>query len=108
MVRLTRLWLVALGCLGLVGFWVFLLVIVEHTPSPPLPLAVAVLLVVVGLAVGPWMLLVSRRLKREPEAGSAFRRVVALATVLAAAGVVAAAIIDSQRGTSDDGYAAPW
>jgi signal transduction histidine kinase len=105
MVRLTMRWLVALGCLGLVGFWVFMLVVVEHTSVPPLPVAVAVLLLVVGLAVGPWMLLVSRRLEREPEASGAFRRFFAVSAMLAAAGVVAAAILDSQRGTSTDGYA---
>jgi signal transduction histidine kinase len=98
-------WLVALGCLGMAGFWVFLLVVVEHTSMPALPIAVPVLLLVVGLAVGPWMLLVSRRLKRDHEAGRAFRRVVAVSAMLTAAGVVAAAIVDSQRGTSGDGLA---
>ncbi len=104
-VRLTMRWLIALGCLGLAGFWVFLLVVVEHTSMPPLPLAVPVLLLVVGLAVGPWMLLVSRRLQREPEAGRVFRRVVAVSAMLTAVGVVAAAIVDSRRGTSGDGFA---
>jgi signal transduction histidine kinase len=102
MVFLTMRWLVALGCLGIVGFWVFVFVVAEHTSSPPLPVAVAALALVVGLAVGPWMLLVSRRLEREPEARPAFRRVVAAAAMLAAAGVVAAAIVDIQRGTGDD------
>ena len=63
------------------------------------------LLLVVGLAVGPWMVLVSRRLQREPEADRVFRRVVAVSAMLTAAGVVAAAIVDSQRGTSGDGFA---
>jgi len=95
-------WLVALGCLGIIGFWVFVFVVVEHTSSPALPVAVASLLLVVGLAVGPWMLLASRRLEKEPEARPAFRRVLAVASMLAAAGVVAAAIVDMQRGTSSD------
>jgi len=102
MVPLRMRWLVALGCVGFADIWVFLFVVVEHTSTPALPLAVAVLLLVVGLAVGPWMLLVSRRLESEPEARPAFRRVVAVAAMLAVAGVFAAAIVDSQRGTSND------
>jgi signal transduction histidine kinase len=95
-------WLVAFGCLGIVGFWFFVFVVVGHTSSPALPIAVVVLLLVLGLAVGPWMLLASRRLEREPDARPAFRRVVAVAAMLAAAGTVAAAIVDIQRGRSDD------
>src|SRR5215475_5896648 len=105
MVYLKMRWLVALGCLGFAGFWVFLLVVIEHTSSPGLPLAIAVLLLVSGLAVGPWMVLVSRRLKREPEAQPAFSRAVAVAAMVAAAGVVTAAIIDSQHGARGDGRA---
>jgi len=51
------------------------------------------------------MVLVSRRLKREPEAQPAFSRAVAVAAMVAAAGVVTAAIIDSQHGARGDGRA---
>src|SRR5215475_10353740 len=105
MVRLTMRWLIALGCLGFAGFWVFVLVVVEHTSAPGLPLAVAVLVLVAGLAVGPWMLLASRRLRREPEAQSAFSRAIAVAATVVAAGLVAAVIVDNQRGARSDGTA---
>lgn len=98
-------WLVVFGCLGIAGLWLFLFVVVEHTSSPALPVAVVVLLLVVGLAVGPWMLLVSRRLATEPEARPAVRRALTVAALLAAAGVVAAAIVDGYGGSNDHGAA---
>jgi signal transduction histidine kinase len=68
-------WLVGLDCLGavLVGvlLWAF-----EHTEQPALPVMIAMVVAVVALAVGPWLLLVARRLRQEPEADRLFRRLV--------------------------------
>jgi signal transduction histidine kinase len=93
LVRLTTRWLVLLGCLGLIGFWLFLLA-AERTSPPPLPVLVAVMVVVVGLAIGPWVVLVAHRLGSEPKADRVFRRVVALAGLVAISGVALAAVID--------------
>lgn len=74
-------WLVGLGCLGaaLVGvlLWAF-----EHTEPPAVPVMVAMVVAVVGLAVGPWLALVARRLRREPEADRLFRRLVLIVLVV--------------------------
>jgi signal transduction histidine kinase len=104
--RLTTRWLVALGCLGAVLLWGFLWW-AEHTAPPALPLVVAVLLLVVGLVVGPWMVLVSRRLKTELEANRVFQRVIAFAAALVAVGIVAATMINSKPTTLADSPAAP-
>src|SRR5688500_5077404 len=81
--------LVVLGCLGLLGFGGLLWATV-HTSRPPLPAVVVIMLVVVALAVGPWVALVHRRLRGDPEAGGLFRVVVASAVVIAVGGIVIA------------------
>lgn len=81
--------LVVLGCLGLLGFCGLLWATV-HTSRPPLPAVVVIMLVVVALAVGPWVALVHRRLRDDPEAGGLFRVVVAGAVVIAIGGIVIA------------------
>jgi signal transduction histidine kinase len=84
--------LVLLGCLGLVLVlvlaWVF-----ENTASPSPPLFIAALLLVVALAVGPWMALVARRLSDEPGAGRAFRRAAGLAGLAAGIGTIAGLVV---------------
>ncbi|WP_158102774.1 sensor histidine kinase [Lentzea kentuckyensis] len=81
--------LVVLGCLGLLGFGGLLWAIV-HTSRPPLPAVVVIMLVVVALAVGPWVALVHRKLRDDPEAGGLFRVVVASAVAIAVGGIVIA------------------
>lgn len=81
--------LVVLGCLGLLGFGGLLWATV-HTSRPPLPAVVVIMLVVVALAVGPWVALVHRRLRDDPEADGLFRVVVASAVVIAVGGIVIA------------------
>jgi signal transduction histidine kinase len=68
-------WLVGLGCLGaaLVGV---LFLAFEHTEPPAVPVMVAIVVAVVGLAVGPWLMLVGRQLRKSREADRLFRRVV--------------------------------
>jgi signal transduction histidine kinase len=84
--------LVSLGCLGLVLVlalaWAF-----ENTASPSPPLFIALLLLVVGLAVGPWMALVARRLSDEPAAGRAFRRAAVVAGLAVAIGTIAGLVV---------------
>jgi signal transduction histidine kinase len=82
--------LVVLGCLGLLGFG-GLLWAISHTTRPPLPAVVVIMLVVVALAVGPWVALVHRRLRDDPEPGGLFRVVVAAAVMIAVGGIVIAA-----------------
>jgi signal transduction histidine kinase len=65
----------------------------EHTSPPPLPLLVPLLVTMVGVVVGPWAWLATRRLAGEVTAGRILRRVLAGGTVLAGAGVVVAALI---------------
>ena len=90
--RPTTRTLIVLGCLGALGFWVFLGV-AEHTAPPATPIAIVVLAAVVAFAVGPWSLLVYRKIAGEPGGVRTFRRVIAFALVLAAAGIMAGALI---------------
>jgi len=79
--------LVLAGCLGLalVGWLVWAM---SNTEPPPLPVLVADVVAVLGLAVGPWLLLAGWRLPREPSAGRAFWRAVRAAGLIVAGGLV--------------------
>jgi signal transduction histidine kinase len=96
-------WLVALGCAG-IGVFAAFLWLVEHTTPPPLPVLVAMVLVVVGLVVGPWAYLAARRLEGEAEAGRILRRILAVGAALAGTGVAFAAAIAS-TGAGEPGTA---
>ncbi|MBW4718094.1 sensor histidine kinase [Saccharothrix obliqua] len=84
-------WMVLLGCLGAAGLC-WLLWLMATTPSPSLPVQALVMLVVVGLAVGPWAVLVSLRLP-EGEARSLHRRGVLVASWTAGVGLWAALVV---------------
>src|SRR5690349_16155025 len=81
--------LVVLGCLGLLGFGV-LLVAIDHTRRPSLPVVTVIMLTVVTVAVGPWVALVHGRLRDDQGANGLFRVVVATAVMIAVGGVVGA------------------
>ena len=87
--RLRPGWIVLLACVDVLVVTAFLWA-AEHTSQPPLPLAVLLLVAIVGVVVGPWAWLVSRRLAGEATAGRILRRVLAGGSVLAGAGVVVA------------------
>jgi signal transduction histidine kinase len=76
----------------------------EHTEPPPLPVLVVLVLVVVGLVVGPWAYLAARQLEGEAAAGRILRRVLAVGATLAGTGVAVAAAI-SISGTGEPGTA---
>jgi signal transduction histidine kinase len=80
-------WLVLLGCLGIVSVWCLLWAI-RHTTRPSLPVVVAVMIGVVGLAVVPWTRLAAARLGVERDAQLLIRRVVEVAIFAALAAVV--------------------
>jgi signal transduction histidine kinase len=80
-------WLVVLGCLGLAAFCVLLWAI-ENTARPNLPMVVALMMGVVGLAVVPWARLAAVRLKGERDANRLLRQVTEVAIFVAIAGVV--------------------
>ena len=101
--RLRPGWVVLLGFAGIGVFAAFLWV-VEHTSPPPLPVLVVMVLVVVGLVVGPWAYLATRRLEGEAAAGRILRRVLAVGGTLAGTGVAVAAAI-SISGTGEPGTA---
>jgi signal transduction histidine kinase len=88
--------LVVLGCSGLLGF-AALAWAVGHTARPSLPAVVVIMLVVVTLAVGPWVALVHARLRDDPAAESLFRVVVAMAVMLAVGGVGVAVALSYQE-----------
>jgi signal transduction histidine kinase len=81
--------LISLGCVGLalaaILAWAFV-----HTASPSPPVIAALLLIVLGLAVGPWVALVARQLPGEPAAGRIFWRVVGLVGLILGGGITAA------------------
>ena len=101
--RLRPGWVVLLGCAGIGAFAAFLW-LVEHTSPPPLPVLVVMVLVVVGLVVGPWAYLAARQLEGEAAAGRILRRVLAVGAMLAGTGVAVAAAI-SISGTGEPGTA---
>jgi signal transduction histidine kinase len=87
-------WLVALGCAGfvLVGWLVWA---VWHTEPPDLPVVLGDVIAVVGLAVGPWLILVGRRLVRsltDARAGVIFSRSLVFATIVGLGGPVLAIV----------------
>ena len=88
-------WLVALGCVGfvLVGWLVWA---IGHTEPPSLPVLISDLVAVAGLAVGPWLILVGRRLVRtlgaDPRAGVLFSRAMVVAAFIAIGGPVLAVL----------------
>jgi signal transduction histidine kinase len=90
-------WLVALGGVGvvLVGWLVWA---VGHTEMPTMPVLIGDLVAVLGLAVGPWLVLVGRRLVREltesgdARAGVVFSRSLVLASVVGLGGMALAIV----------------
>lgn len=85
-------WLAALSLLGTVGVgllvWDF-----NHAEPPPAPVAALDLFGIVGLLVGPWLVVVERRLARQPGSGEvsrAYRRVIVAIALLAVGGPLAA------------------
>jgi signal transduction histidine kinase len=99
--RLRPGWIVLLAgvdVLVVAGF----LWLAEHTSPPPLPLAVLLLVTIVGVLVGPWAYLADRRLAGEATAGRILRRVLAGGAVLAGTGVVVAAVIATGRAGGPD------
>ncbi len=79
-------WLVVLGLIGaaLVGWFLWT---AAHTEPPPLPVLLADVVAVVGLAVGPWLILTLRRLRDEPEARTVMWRVVLHSGLVAGVGI---------------------
>lgn len=90
--RLRPGWIVLLVCVDVLVVAAFLW-LAEHTSQPPLPLAVVLLVTIVGVVVGPWAYLAARRLAGEAMVGRILRRVVIGGAVLAGTGVVVAALI---------------
>ena len=90
-------WLVALGGVGvvLVGWLVWA---VGHTEMPTMPVLIGDLVAVLGFAVGPWLVLVGRRLVREltesgdARAGVVFSRSLVLASVVGLGGMALAIV----------------
>lgn len=78
--------LVVLGCSGLLGFG-GLLVAIDRTQRPSLPVVTVIMLVVVTVAVGPWVALVHGRLRDDQGADGLLRVVVAAAVMVAVSGV---------------------
>jgi signal transduction histidine kinase len=85
-------WLVLLVCVDALVVAAFLW-LAEHTSRPPLPLLVLLLATIVGLLVGPWAYLATRRLRGDAAAGRILRGVLLVGVALAAAGVVLAIVI---------------
>src|SRR5262245_24744459 len=90
-------WLVALGCLGLVLVG-WLIWAVEHTEMPSLAVVIENVVAVVGLAVGPWLILSGRQLVRsatDASAGVIFSRSLVFAAIVGIGGpVLAVATLD--------------
>jgi signal transduction histidine kinase len=97
---MTSRWLISLGCLG-VALAAILTWAIGHTASPRPPVIAALLLIVLGLALGPWATLVARQLPGEPAAGRILSRVVVLVGLILAGGITAALL----GGESDIGAA---
>src|SRR5262245_17259401 len=81
--------------LGLVP--VVWLVLVWETPPPPWPVLSADIIAMVGLLVGPWLVLVGRRFVRElggdREAGRVYSRIVVITGVIAIGGPITGATV---------------
>lgn len=94
--RLPTRWLILLGCFGLIlaGWLVWAM---EHTAPPPPPVYIADVVAVVGLLVGPWLVLVGRQLTRQldanPEAGRVYSRALRVAVVIVVGGLATAVVV---------------
>jgi signal transduction histidine kinase len=88
-VHLKMGWLLVLAAvgLGLVGWLAWAL---EHTEPPPWPVLLADLIAVVGLAVGPWLVLVGRQLVRVSEGERLLSRLVVTVAIFAVGGPLVA------------------
>jgi signal transduction histidine kinase len=95
-VYLSYRWLVALGLLGF-ALVAWLLWAMNYTSPPPWPVLVANLVAVVGLCVGPWLVLVARQLSRieggAPAAVGVYSRVLTAVAILAVGGPIAAVLL---------------
>jgi signal transduction histidine kinase len=94
-VNLRSPWLVALGCVGLaLAGWLYWAI--GNTEQPSLPVMISALVAVAGLAVGPWLILVGRRLVRtltaDARAGVLFSRAMVVAAFVGIAGPVLSVI----------------
>jgi signal transduction histidine kinase len=98
--RLRPGWAALLAAADVAVFIAFLWTM-EHTSPPPLPAAVALLVALVAVLVGPWALLAARRLEGEVAAGQVLRRVLVAAVILAGVGVVAATVVSDAAGDPD-------
>ncbi len=87
--------LAGLGCLGIAAA-VGLLWAMSNTPSPSVGVAAAAMVGVGALLVGPWLVLASRRMRREPVPDRLFRRVVLLVACLLAGGIGVAAFLGAE------------
>ncbi|GIJ45356.1 hypothetical protein Val02_22420 [Virgisporangium aliadipatigenens] len=89
--RLGTGWLLALAAVGLVlvGWlvWAF-----DNTEPPPWPVLLADLIAVVGLAVGPWLVLVGRQLLRVREGERLISRLVVTVAIFGLGGPLIATI----------------
>ena len=85
-------WLTLLVCVDAVVVAGFLW-LAEHTSPPPLSLLVLLGVTIVGVLVGPWAYLATRRLRGDAAAGRIVRGVLLVGAALAAAGVVLAVLI---------------
>jgi signal transduction histidine kinase len=95
--RMSSRWLIASGCLGTAALLWLLLWGFENTSPPNMGLQVALLLIIVWLAVGPWAVLVIRKLEGDREASQLFRRVVLVATLIAAGGFASAMALAGEQ-----------
>jgi signal transduction histidine kinase len=87
-------WLVALGFVGLV-LVVWLVWAIGHTPAPGPVVMFSSVVAVLGLAVGPWLILVGRRLVRSAAGGPAgviFSRSLVFAAIIGFGGPILAIV----------------
>jgi len=95
-VNLEYRWLVALGLLGF-ALVAWLLWAMNETSPPPWPVVIADLVAVIGLCVGPWLVIVARQLSRvrggEPAAVAVYSRVLVAVAILGVGGPLASVIL---------------
>jgi signal transduction histidine kinase len=90
--RLRPGWIVLLACVDGLVVAAFLW-LAEHTSPPSLPLPVLLGGAIVGVLVGPWAYLATRRLRGDSAAGRILRGVLLVGAALAVAGVTLAVVI---------------
>ena len=90
--RLRPGWIVLLACVDGLVVAAFLW-LAEHTSPPSLPLLVLLGGAIVGVLVGPWAYLATRRLRGDSAAGRILRGVLLVGAALAVAGVTLAVVI---------------